>query len=313
MLRVLKPGLLTTLQDEGRPGYLAHGVPASGAVDRYAHRVANLLLGNESGDAALEMTMSGGTFLFDEETGVAVCGADMGARLDGGPVKAWSCFTVSPGAELSFAYAKEGCRCYLAVSGGFDVAPVLGSRSTYVRASLGGFEGRALKAGDALPLRASRKVAFSLMDLPDRYIPRYGRDITLRVLLGPQDDHFQPESVATFLSEPYAVTNRNDRMGYVLEGPAVRHLDGADIVSDALVPGSVQIPGSGMPIVMLADCQTTGGYAKIATVIGPDLGLLAQGKAGDRVRFVRCSDAEAVQALREERRRYREIAELFRR
>jgi len=311
VLRVLKPGLLTTLQDEGRRGYLAHGVPLSGAMDRYAHRVANLLVGNQAGEATLEMTMSGGTFFFEEAMDVAVCGADMGGRLNGSRVKNWCCFKVPRSGMLSFSYARQGCRSYLAVAGGFDAAPVLGSRSTYVRASLGGFAGRALKAGDVLGRKSPQERRCSGKTLPDQYVPAYHNEVILRVLLGPQDDRFLPEGVRTFLSATYVVTNRNDRMGYVLRGPAVKHSNGADIISDALIPGSVQVPGDGMPIVMMADCQTTGGYAKIATVISPDQALLAQGKTGDRVRFIRCAEAEAVEALREEQRRYREIGEFL--
>lgn len=305
MIAVAAPGLLTTVQDEGRPGFRRFGVPASGPLDPVGHALANLLAGNAPGAAALEMTLLGGAFRFGDDAWVGVAGAEMQPTLDGAPVATWSGFRVPAGGVLRFSGAAQGARCYLAVRGGIDVPPFLGSRSTCLRAHVGGHEGRALVAGDALPVA---RVPGSAVDgaprrLPGRLVPRLDRELCLRVLLGPQDDRFPADTVATFLASAYSVTDRNDRMGYQLEGPVLRHARGADIVSDALLPGAVQVPASGAPMVMTADCPTVGGYAKIATVIGADLWRLGQARRGDAVRFEPCSMAGAVAALRRERRR----------
>ena len=301
LVSVDRPGLLTTVQDRGRPGYRAFGMPVAGAMDRLSLALANLLAGNPPGSAALEMTLLGATLHFEGPAYVAVCGADMAPTLDGKPVASGTGFPVAKGALLGFGAAAKGCRTYLAIRGGIDVPAVLGSRSTDLRAAVGGLEGRALRKGDALPVGPAGAASLAPRALPRELLPVPGGEVPLRVLLGPQDDLFLDEGLRAFLGSPYEVSNRNDRMGYQLEGPPILHRAGADIVSDALCPGAVQVPGRGTPIVMTADCQTTGGYAKIATVIGPDLGRLAQTRRGDRVRFTRCSQEEAVAALREER------------
>jgi biotin-dependent carboxylase-like uncharacterized protein len=271
-------------------------------MDRLSFALANILAGNPPDAAALEMTLLGATVRLERDGYVAVCGADMRATLDGEPVPNGSGLLARRGAELACGSAATGCRAYLAVHGGIDVPPVLGSRSTYTRGAIGGFQGRALRAGDALPIGApGASLPRAARKLPVGHLPRCPRELWLRVLLGPQEDRFLPEGVRTFLESAYLVSNRNDRMGYQLDGPVIAHLDEPDIVSDALCPGAVQVPGRGTPIVMMADSQTTGGYAKIATVIGPDLARLAQARFGDTIRFVACSDDEAVEALREER------------
>jgi biotin-dependent carboxylase-like uncharacterized protein len=298
--------MLSTIQDGGRRGYRAFGMPLSGVMDRYAFRMANILAGNGPDDAVVEMTLRGGRFSFPREAYVAICGADMQGRLNGETVKNWSGFPVPANSELAFDSAETGCRTYLAVSGGIAVPSIMGSRSTYLRARLGGYQGRALQAGDALEIGAVETVPSALNELANSYVPRYESELRLRVMLGPQDDLFTEDGILTFLSCGYTVSYRNDRMGYVLEGAAITHKNGADIVSDALCPGAVQIPGNGMPIIMTADCQTTGGYAKIAKVISPDLPKLAQAKASDRIRFVACSDEEAIAALIAENKCYEE-------
>jgi biotin-dependent carboxylase-like uncharacterized protein len=308
VIRVLKPGLLTTVQDAGRPGWRAWGMPVAGAADRRSFALANLLAGNPTTAAALELTLLGPTLRFEADAYVALCGADLRARLDGAPAANGSGFQVRAGAELAFASAARGCRAYLAVRGGVDVPEALGRRAKYTRAGVGGFHGRAVKPGDLLPLASGADGDPAPRRLPDALLPRCEPEVRLRAILGPQEDRFSTEGVATFLSEPYAVTNRNDRMGYQLDGRAIRHRGQADIVSDALCPGAVQVPGSGAPIVMMQDAQTTGGYAKIAVVIGADLPLLAQARMGDRVRFARVGDAEAVAAARAERTALEEAA-----
>jgi len=301
LLSVLRPGLLSTVQDQGRCGYRAFGMPVAGAMDQLSFALANLLAGNPPGAAALEMTLLGAALHFEGPAYVAVCGADMAPTLDGKPVQNGTGFPVPAGTDLAFGAAANGCRTYLAIRGGFDVPLVLGSRSTDLRAAVGGFQGRALKKGDALAVGPSRPGFPPPRTLPREIVPTPDREVALRVLLGPQDDLFLDEGLHTFFGNAYEVSNRNDRMGYQLEGPPILHRAGADIVSDALCPGAIQVPGRGTPIVMTADCQTTGGYAKIATVIGPDLGRLAQARRSDRVRFLRCSQEEAVAALCDER------------
>jgi antagonist of KipI len=306
VISVVRPGLLSTIQDAGRPGWLAFGMPLAGAMDPEAYALANLLAGNTPGAAAIEMTLLGGTFRFEEDAYVGIAGADMRAALAGASVACGSAFPVPRGGELVFSAAVDGCRCYLAVRGGLDVPPFLGSRSTYVRGAVGGLHGRPLAAGDRIPVGpAAPAPPARALGAPD---PRHGREVALRVLLGPQDGCFTPGGLATFLGSTYTVSNRNDRMGYHLEGPGIEHLHGPDIVSDALLPGAVQVPGSGTPIVMMADAQTVGGYAKIGAVIGADLPRLAQARRGDVVRFVRCSHGAAVRALRRARERLEAIA-----
>ncbi len=309
MITIVKPGLLTTIQDEGRWGYQAYGMPVSGAMDRYAYRTANILAGNAAGAAAFEMTMLGATYRFETEALIAICGADMQATLNGEPVSNWSALSVQAGSELSFQFAAQGCRAYLAVQGGVDVPPVLGSRATYTRGQVGGKDGRALKAGDVIARGQASAHAFCQPKcLPAEWIPALGDQIAIRVLAGPQGDYFTEGGMETFFSSQYVISDEADRMGYRMDGAKIEHSKKPDIVSDALCLGAIQVPGHGMPIVMMADRQTTGGYAKIGTVIGPDLWKLAQAKPGDTVRFIRCTDEEAVEALRAENSRYEQLA-----
>jgi biotin-dependent carboxylase-like uncharacterized protein len=301
---------MSTIQDKGRTGYRAFGVPVAGVMDRYAFTMANILAGNERDAAVVEMTMCGGRFRFPNEAYVAICGADMQGKLNGKKIKNWSGFYVPANSELAFGYAVSGCRSYLAFCGGIAVPQVMGSRSTYLRAKLGGIEGRALQADDVLEIGRVEALPWELNELAHSLAPRYANDLRLRVMLGPQDDLFTEDGIATFLNRGYTVSTRNDRMAYLLEGPMVKHEKGPDIVSDALCPGAVQIPGNGMPIVMMADCQTTGGYAKIATIIGPDVAKMAQAKAGDKISFVECSDTEAIAALIAERKSYEKASSM---
>lgn len=307
MIKVIEAGWLTTVQDEGRWGYRAYGMPVAGAMDRYAYRVANLLAGNRKGAAALEMTLLGGTFEFRRRCLVALCGADMQAHLNGAKIPNWSAVQVPAGGLLAFDYALTGCRSYVAVHGGIETGLVLGSRSTYLRAALGGLEGRALKRGDLLPAARDGGVGAVPALLPKEFVPCYEHEIRLKVMVGPQDDLFSTEGLRTFLESRYTISLEADRMGYRLEGPEIEHADQTETISEALPEGTVQVPGHGLPIVMMADRQTTGGYPKIATVIGPCLSFLAQGRPGDAVWFERASEEEALAALRDEQRRYHDI------
>lgn len=307
-IRVLSPGLLITVQDAGRVGYLQYGFQTSGALDRPAMELANLLVGNAPGEAVLECTLKGPELEFRCGCAVAVTGCDMGASLGGAAAPFAAAFEAKAGDILKFGFAKSGCRAYVAFAGGIGVPAVMGSRSTNLRCGIGGFEGRALRAGDLLPLAAPRA---GLPGLGERCAsprgvlgaapPEPGGIVALRAVPGPQDDYFTPEGLKTFFGEVYTVTSRSDRMGCRLEGPEIGSRSGVDILSDGIPLGAVQVPSSGKPIVMLADRQTTGGYAKIATVVSADLPRLAQCRAGDRIRFEKIGVEEAQALARRQR------------
>ncbi len=269
---------MTTVQDLGRYGYERYGVPVAGAMDPFALQAANLLVGNSPGQAALEITLVGPTLRATDPCLIAVTGADLSLRLDGRPLPPWLAIFVRRGWVIEFGPRKRGCRAYLAVAGGIEVPPLLGSRSTYLSGGFGGLAGRALKKGDLLPIGPT---AFHLPDLagrelPARLLPPYSDAPEVHVILGPQDDYFSEEGLAAFLSSPYRVSPTSDRMGYRLQGAAIAHKGRADLISDGIVLGSVQVPADKQPMVMMADHQTTGGYPKIATVISADIPLLAQ-------------------------------------
>lgn len=305
-LRITAAGLLTTVQDLGRYGYGRYGLPVAGALDDGALRWANLLVGNDPTLAALELTLLGPTLTLEGDRPVlaALTGADFGATLNGAPLQPWRGFVLRPGNTLALGGCRTGARGYLAVAGGFALPEALGSRSTDLLGGIGGLpgadRGRPLRAGDRVPLPTAA-ASPPLRRLPEGHIPVYGNEARVRVVLGPQDDRFTEDAIVTFLSSPYTVTREADRMGMRLEGPALAFRDGAggaDIISEGVVTGAVQAPAHGRPIVLLAAHQTTGGYAKIATVIGADLWRLGQARPGDRVHFRAVTVAEAREALR---------------
>ncbi len=304
MLEIIKSGFLTTVQDAGRFGWGHFGVPPAGPMDPFAFRAANLLVGNPPDAAGLEITLAGPVLRASRECLIAVCGAEFDVWVGSLPAPTWHAVFVRAGYEIRFGQRRSGARAYLAVSGGIALSDFLGSCATYLPGGFGGLEGRALRAGDQLVLGRYRDSDLSIRAgkaRPRSARPLYSPSPTLRVVMGPQDDHFTSEGLATFVESEYEVTRSSDRIGYRLRGPAVAHRDKADIVSDGVVTGSVQIPGDRQPIVMMADHQTTGGYPKIATVIRADLPLLAQCLPGDRVRFRAASVAEAQEALRHQR------------
>ena len=301
-LHVISPGPLTTVQDAGRTGYAARGFRTCGAADGYAMRTANLLAGNPqaAGAAVLEMTLQGGKYQFDGDAVFALAGADMPAALDGRPVPAYTPLLARAGQVLAIGAARSGLRGYLAVFGGVDTPPVLGSRSTDLKCRMGGLDGRALKAGDVLPIGAAPAMVEQRWQQicakganrplgtartparPWRFLG--GRKLPLfRAVPGPQTDAFTAVGQAAFVHGVYALTADCDRMACKLQGPQIKTVDGADIVSDGIVAGSVQVSANGQPIVMLADHQTTGGYAKIATVISADLSAMAQLRPGEKL------------------------------
>ena len=297
-LEILEPGLLTTVQDRGRYGYQRFGVPVSGAMDVFALRAANVLVGNPDGAAALETTVLGPKARFLADTWIAITGADLGPMLDSDPLPRWQTIQVSRDSLLSFEGAGDGMRSYVALAGGIDVPEVMGSRSTYLKLAIGGLEGRALAAGDMLSAMAHEPdQGFVERRLPPEIEPpSYGRSPEIRVVLGPQEEAFTPDGVATFFGSTYTISMDSDRMGYRLDGPVIEHASGPDIVSDGSPLGAVQVPGDGRPIILLADRGTTGGYAKIATVIGPDVDRLAQAMPGDTLTFrsIAVEEAHAI-------------------
>ena len=292
-LKVLSAGPLSTVQDGGRFGSQAGGVTESGAMDRDSLRLANRLLGNEENAAALELTLFGGSFVFEGAGEIALTGAEMHPLLNGEPVPMTEAIPVRSGDRLDLGPAVRGVRAYLAVAGGIDVPVVLGSRSTDLKAGIGGFEGRKLRSGDvllALPRKSAEKehaAPASARPVLQRLREASDADgvTAIRFRFGPQDSRFSAEAKGQFTRNVYTVGAANDRMGYRLEGPAVETAGGTDILSDGICFGSIQIPADGRPIVMMADHQTTGGYAKIGTVLSGDLPLLAQLGPGKKIRF----------------------------
>lgn len=312
MITVIQQGFFTTVQDEGRWGYQAYGLPTAGVMDRYAGRMVNLLAGNKVQAAVLEMTSFGAAFKFDEEQLVAVGGADMQVRVNGVAVPNWSAFWVPKNGEVRFEEAVTGYRAYMAVHGGIDVPLVLGSRSTCVKAGVGGCEGRTLRQGDILYVgHAAEEDAAKAQTLPSDYIPSYSGKVWVRVMLGPQQDMFAEEAIATFFAKPYTVTKQADRVGYRLTGSRIFPISKADIISDAVYQGAIQIASHGMPFIMLADHQTTGGFAKLGYVVRSDLFKVAQTKAGDSIRFRCVSEDEAIEALALEQQKFQVISKIL--
>lgn len=301
VIEVLRPGLLTTVQDRGRVGSQKFGVPTSGAVDEIALRVGNILVGNPQDAAALEITARGPRLRLRADLVLALTGSRASAELDGEPVPWYESFVARTGQTLDVGECTRGLRAYLAVAGGADVPVVLRSRSTCLVAKFGGYRGRALQAGDALPvgLPADTPGRLTGRAAPEAWRPHLASPATIRVVPGLQDNAFTEEGVRTFLESTYQVTPHMDRMGCRLEGPRIIHRGVADILSDWIPMGGIQVPGDGQPIILLADRQTTGGYTKIATVIRPDLGLVAQCRPGDAIRFRAVSVPAAQQIARE--------------
>ena len=310
-IRVISPGVQTSVQDLGRFGYQQFGVPVAGAMDPHSMKLANILLDNDPGEAVLEITVMGPQLVFDEANYVVLTGGDLGAQLDGKPMPRYQAVKIEAGQALRFLGLRNGCRAYLAFAGGLDIPPVMGSRSTYMKAKIGGFKGRKLEAGDELKYRAPKPD----LDFPERrrvgadFVPQKQYD--LRVILGPQDDHFTEEGINTFFSEVYTVSAEFDRMGIRLDGGIVQHKNGGDIISDGIAFGAVQVPSAGKPIIMAADRQTTGGYTKIATVISADFRILGQLKGGDRVHFVPVTVEAAQTAMMLERQYFQMITDFF--
>ena len=294
-ITVLRPGLYTTIQDDGRWGHQASGVPVSGPMDRLSHRVANALVGNEQSAALLEATLVGPEIRIDSNAVLAVAGADLGARLDAEDVPLHRPVRCKAGAVLRFGLRRAGARAYIAFSGGITVAPELGSRATHAHCGLGGVDGRAIAAGDRLPLGQERTLSpWRIVSVPPRTVTGGAR---VRVLPGPQLDDFPPAALDVLQRTRFTVTSQSDRMGYRLAGGTIPRVEGREMISDVTFAGALQVPPSGDPILLMSDRQTTGGYPQIATVISADLPIAGQLAPGDWIEFEVCTRHQAMSAL----------------
>jgi antagonist of KipI len=297
VLCVIKPGMLTTIQDAGRWGFQSGGVPVAGPMDPVSHRLANALVGNRADAASLEITLLGPELEFEDERLVAVAGAEFALALDGRSAPANAPFIVSAGSRLRFGARGRGARAYLAVSGGIATPPTLGSRSTHLVSSMGGVGGRALTAGDRLPLGDPQRAQGLALAPQIAPVPLPDHHARIRVLPGPQVDYFSPDALEVLQSRPYTIGHNSDRMGFRLDGPRLVHARGADIISDATPLGVLQVPASGQPILLMADRPTSGGYPKIATVIAADIAVAGQLGPADTISFTVCTPADAMAAL----------------
>ncbi|KEQ25492.1 5-oxoprolinase subunit C family protein [Paenibacillus tyrfis] len=309
-MQIVNPGLLTTVQDKGRFGFQRQGVIVSGAMDMFALRAANALVGNEDNAAALEITLMGTVIRFESDSLISICGGNLSSAIEGEPVPLWRPLLIREGSMLEFGPCRSGARAYLAVAGGIDVPPVMHSRSTYLRAGIGGHEGRALKADDRLgcglpsepaagylkarqsALRTRRWLAAEWF-MGNEALPAYGNDPVIRVIRGREYDAFTEESQAAFVTRSFRISPQSDRMGYRLQGETLAFKESLETLSEAVSFGTVQVPPEGNPIVLMADRQTIGGYPRIAQVITADLPVLAQAKPGDSIRFAEVSLREA--------------------
>jgi biotin-dependent carboxylase-like uncharacterized protein len=319
-IRVKSPGLLTTVQDTGRFGEYAIGMPPSGAMDVFSYQVGNYLVGNEDGAAGLEVTYFGPELEFTEDTIVAVTGAEMPPKINGEEAPTWETLQVREGDILSFDYLKNGARSYLAVAGGVDVPVFMHSRSTYTLIGLGGHEGRALKEGDELQLGSAQNGEARIgRRVEDDHIPRYTKETELRVIIGLASYRLTEESMKEFLNVEWTVTPDADRVGYRYRGgelgfvereqPAGAGSDPANVVDFGYPIGSIQVPGGVEPIVLMNDAVTGGGYATIGTVISADRDRLAQSKTNDKTRFRSIELEEALEAREYRRKTLAEIKE----
>ncbi|OSN07431.1 biotin-dependent carboxyltransferase family protein [Lonsdalea iberica] len=317
-IKVIKPGLATSVQDIGREGYYHLGIPPSGGMDNYALRMANLLVGNNESAAVLEITLIGPELAFGKEVLVAVTGARMAPRLDGAEMPLDAAFRVRPGQVLKFDFAKAGCRSYLAVAGGIDVPLALGSRSTYTLGALGGWEGRRLQEGDRLPIGEPTGEGAEGAQAPEALCPSFEKEVTLRLVPGLYIHRLTDDAAAQFFADTWRVGTEADRIGYRLKGgkpleylprtpPFGAGSDPSNIVDACYPIGSVQVPGGLEPIILLRDAVSGGGYMTLGTVISADLDRVAQMQPHHQVRFVPVSLEEALAARQQSQQRLAQL------
>lgn len=309
-LHIKNPGLLTTVQDIGRVGYQQFGISMAGAMDQYSLQYANMLVDNDREEACLEITMMGPTIAFDFYGAIAITGGNINPTINGKKIAMYKTIYVNAGDVLSFSGLVDGARAYLAIAGGFKINPVMGSKSTYLRAGIGGFDGRKLKANDVIEVNEREDYfSFGIREIPAKMRYSSSNSVMVRVIMGQEQDRFTNKGIKDFFENEYKLSSQCDRMGYRLEGgEAIEHKDGADIISGGITLGAVQVPAEGQPIIMMSDRQTTGGYTKIANVITSDIALLAQLKPGCSIRFKEITVDEAHAILREKEQ---EIIELM--
>lgn len=315
----LKPGIATTIQDAGRTGFLGSGFSPSGVMDARAHKIANLLLDNKPNAPVLEFCLAGPKLRFTTNTFIAITGGNFCPMLNGKPVSMYTAVAVKRGSVLSFGSPVQGVWGYLAIAGGsIRVPEVMGSTSTNIKCGIGGWKGRTLITGDYLPF-VTHNVDFianlgSHKVSSDEEFYGWGKEcVTLRVIPGPQENMFTQNGTKTFYTQTYTTTSRCDRMGYRLDGPVVETKNGSDIISDGIALGAVQIPAEGKPIIMLADRQTTGGYAKIGTVCSVDIPKLVQCRTGQKICFKEISVQEAQDLYVDEQRYMASLAKKVKR
>lgn len=308
-IKVLKGGLLSTIQDTGRFGYRKEGIILCGAMDTLALRTGNLLVGNSEDEAGIECTLLGPRILFESDQLIALSGADLSAAIDDIPLKMWRPVLVRKGSVLSFGASVTGCRSYLTVAGGFAVPKVLGSRSTYLRAGFGGWKGRALQAGDYIPFRERYQETLHNFnwscDLSNFYPDL--NDHVIRVIKGPEHELFSANSLQAFFGQEFQLSNESDRMGYRLKGAALNLETPQEMISSAVTFGTVQVTSNGDSIVLMADHQTTGGYPRIAQVATADFSKLAQLQTGQKIRFEFITLAQAHAALLHQERQFKQL------
>ncbi|WP_082233294.1 biotin-dependent carboxyltransferase family protein [Halobacillus massiliensis] len=308
MIKVIKDGLLTSIQDLGRTGYQKYGVISSGSMDTYAHRIANILIGNEEKAATIEITLLGPEIKFEEDALISLCGGDLSPQINGKNIRMWKPIYIEKGATLKFGKPRSGCRAYLAIAGGLDIPEVMESQSTYLRAELGGFKGRALSSGDEILFQSSlskeqkqfvegKGFTESKWMVSSSMIPDYSPRPVVSIIEGPQFDWFDEISQKSLFTEPFKVSSQSDRMGYRLNGPSLSLEEKKELISEAVAFGSIQVPADGNPIILLADRQTTGGYPKIGQAASVDLPAITQVKPGEQISFKKITLEEAQLAL----------------
>ena len=283
MISILQPGLHTLIQDAGRPHYRSYGMPLSGVLDTDAYRLANWLVGNTKQEAVLEITLKGPVLKFHSAAVIGITGADLQPLLNGKPVPTNQTLSVPKDAVLQFGKCISGCRTYLSFSGGLCLPKIMGSTSTYAEAKVGGISGAPLQKGDSIPL--GNPQFFQLRKVPSRLHCKATKTLAVRVLPGPENTLFDKKSLVSFETSEYTITTASNRMGYRMEGSVLQTFQPVHLLSSGIVPGTIQVPANGQPIVLLADAQTTGGYSRIANVISADLPFLAQQKPGEFLRF----------------------------
>lgn len=299
-IRVIKGGMLTTIQDMGRTGYQSQGFSVAGVMDVRSFQIANLLLDNPENEAVIEFTLIGPTLEFTSDTIIAITGGDFGPTINGEPAPMYTAIYMHKGDILKFGSAKTGARGYVAFSSYLKIPVVMGSRCTNLKSRIGGFKGRKLQDGDYILFRIKRRYLPFFLSRHLKPEDFSQEETTLRVVMGTQDYMFSKQGIETFLSNEYVVTSEFDRMGCRLEGPYIAPKTTSDMISDGIAFGSIQVPSHGKPIILLADRQTTGGYAKIATVISADIPKLVQRKTDHKIRFVPVTVEEAQEIYAEE-------------